>query len=87
MGINLLNDPLYRAVAYLERSKNARMTDKTRLGDLLIEFGGSYTPGNTEKLRVAGVSVSCTGGTGNLLSAWKRKAEDKLNAATEKAGA
>lgn len=87
MGINLLNDPLYRAVDYLERTKSARMTTKAKLAHLLVEFGGTYNPADPEKLRIAGVAVSCTGGTGNLLAAWKRKAEDKLNAAMAKAGA
>lgn len=79
MAVNLLNDPLFRAARWLEENQTARMTARSKLGHLITEFGGSYSPGDAEKLKIAGVEVSCTGGTGNLLSAWKRKAEEKLN--------
>lgn len=87
MTLYLLNDPLFRAVAWLEKNARARMTSEAKLAHLLVTFGGSYKPSDPETLRIAGVHVSCTGGTGNLLSAWRRKAESKLNAATAKAGA
>lgn len=87
MVIDIYNDPLFRSVDWLNRNADALISTKAKLGHLLVEFGGSYSPGDQEKLRIAGVSVSCTGGTGNLLGAWLRKAEDKLNAATAKAGA
>lgn len=79
MAVNLLNDPLFRAARWLEENQSARMTAKAKLGHLLTEFGGSYSTGDPEQLKIAGVAVSCTGGTDNLLSAWKRKAEAKLN--------
>lgn len=79
MAADLLNDPLFRAARWLEENQSARMTSRGKLGHLLTEFGGSYSRGDPEKLKIAGVSVSCTSGTGNLLSAWKRKAEAELN--------
>ena len=82
MSILMLNTPLFKAANWLEENRNARMTAEAKLGHLLVTFGGSYTRGDPEKLRIAGVQVSCTSGTGNLLETWRRKAEDKLNAAT-----
>jgi hypothetical protein len=79
MAINLLNAPLFLSAQWLEENQSARMTAKGKLGYLLTEFGGSYSRGDPEKLNIAGVSVSCTSGTDNLLSAWKRKADAKLN--------
>jgi hypothetical protein len=79
MSVNLLADPLFRAAQWLEENQSARMAARWKLGHLLTEFGGSYSKGDPEKLKIAGVAVSCTGGTDNLLSAWKRKADAKLN--------
>lgn len=81
MGVNLIDDPLFRAARWLGENETARMTARSKLGHLLTEFGGTYSPADPEKLKIAGVEVSCTGGTANLLSAWKRKAEAKLNKA------
>ena len=80
MSILLLNTPLFQASNWLEENRNARMSAEAKLGHLLVTHGGSYKRGDLETLRSAGVQVSCTGGTGNLLEAWRRKAEDKLNA-------
>ncbi|WP_417423563.1 hypothetical protein [Hoeflea sp.] len=79
--MDLLNNPLFRAARWLAENETARMTARSKLGHLLTEFGGTYSPADPETLRISGVAVSCTGGTANLLSAWKRKAEDKLNKA------
>jgi hypothetical protein len=79
MPLDLHNDPLFRAAKWLEENANSRMTARSKLGHLLTEFGGTYNCADPEKLKIADVAVSCTGGTANLLSAWKRKAEDKLN--------
>ncbi|WP_375591025.1 hypothetical protein ABWH89_11050 [Hoeflea alexandrii] len=81
MNLELNNNPLLRAARWLAENERARMTARAKLGHLLAEFGGTYSPADPEKLKVAGVEVSCTGGTANLLSAWKRKAESKLNKA------
>ena len=85
MGLNLYSNPLFRAVDWLEKHERSRMTAAAKLSNLLLTIGGSYNPNEPERLHIAGVSVSCTGGTHMLLRAWKRKAEAKLNAG--KAGA
>ncbi|MCI5075575.1 hypothetical protein [Oricola sp.] len=83
MSGNRLDDQLFHAVDSLETTENARKTAETKFGRLLNEFGGSYTLGNAEKMRIASVSVSFTGSKGNLPSAWKRKAGNKLGIATK----
>lgn len=75
----LLTSDLYRAWRWLEDNRQARMTDKAKLAHLLVEHGGSYKRGDADVLRIAGVRVSCTGGTHNLLNAWRAKAHIKLN--------
>lgn len=87
MAIDITLSALFQAATWLQENAHARMTSKSKVAHLLLTYGGSYDPGDPEKLRIAGVAVSTTCGTGNLLAAWRSKAEAKLNAATAKAGA
>lgn len=77
--LNVVQSDLFKAFQWLEEARNARMTERTKLGHLLAEFGGSYRRAEPEQLAIAGVKVSCTGGLHNLLNAWSAKALRKLN--------